>query len=124
MDAGHGLKDVDDFILTLIRHPAFSEKVKPTRLLSAATRSYQPVLDRLLYRWLCDVPGFIDVRKVWRNTSQFMCGTFRDFFEQLFPLVRALNQKLLAGKAFRVLPCDPPLDWDAGEKPCGLPQRF
>src|SRR5580698_4580572 len=71
MDAGHGLKDVDDFILSLIRHPAFSEKVNDIAV-ECGNSLYQPLLDRYIAGE--DVP-FTDVRKVWRNTSQFMCGT-------------------------------------------------
>src|ERR1700744_6198029 len=40
-----------------------------------------------------------------------MCST-SGFFEQLFPLVRAINQKLPSGKRIRVLAGDPPVNWD------------
>jgi hypothetical protein len=40
-----------------------------------------------------------------------MCGT-SGFFEQFFPLVRAINRKLPPGKRLRVLAGDPPIDWD------------
>ena len=119
MDAGHGMKDADDFILTLIRHPAFSEKVNDIAV-ECGNSLYQPVLDRYIARE--DVP-FTDVRKVWRNTSQYMCGT-SGFFEQLFPLVRALNQKLPAGKRLRVLAGDPPLDWDQVKSRADFPKGF
>lgn len=52
-----------------------------------------------------------EVRKVWRNTTQAMCNG-SGFFEQCFPLVRAINQKLPPGKRLRVLAGDPPIDWD------------
>jgi len=45
---------------------------------------------------------FTEVRKVWRNTTQSMCGQ-SGFFEQFFPLVRAINQKLATTKRLRVL---------------------
>jgi hypothetical protein len=54
---------------------------------------------------------FTEVRKVWRNTKQSMCGR-SGFFEQFFPLVRAVNQKLTPTKRLRVLAGDPPIDWD------------
>jgi hypothetical protein len=54
---------------------------------------------------------FTEVRKVWRNTTQPMCG-MSGFFEQFFPLVRAINQKLPPGKRLRVLAGDHPIDWD------------
>ena len=40
-----------------------------------------------------------------------MCG-MSGFFEQVFPLVRAINQKLPPAKRLRVLAADPPIDWD------------
>ena len=54
---------------------------------------------------------FAEVRKVWRNTTQSMCGQ-SGFFEQFFPLVRAINQKLPTTKRLRVLAGDPPIDWE------------
>jgi hypothetical protein len=38
MSEGHGMKDVDDFILSLIRNPAFSDKVNDIEVECAATR--------------------------------------------------------------------------------------
>jgi hypothetical protein len=40
-----------------------------------------------------------------------MCGE-SGFFEQFFPLVRAINQKLRPAKRLRVLAGDPPIDWE------------
>jgi hypothetical protein len=107
MPEAHGLKDVDDFIFSLIRNPAFAEKVNDVAV-ECGNSLYQPVLDRYIAGE--DVP-FTEVRKVWRNTTQPMCGA-SGFFEQLFPLVRAINQKLPPGKRLRVLAGDPPIDWD------------
>ncbi len=104
---GHGIKDVDDFIFSLIRNPAFAEKVNDIEV-ECGNSLYQPVLDRYVAGE--DVP-FTEVRKVWRNTTQPTCGT-SGFFEQFFPLVRAINQKLPPGKRLRVLAGDPPIDWD------------
>ena len=107
MPEGHRLKDVDDFVLSLIRNPAFPEKVNDIAV-ECGNSLYQPILDRYIAGE--DVP-FTEVRKVWRNTTVTMCG-MSGFFEQLFPLVRAINQKLPAGKRVRVLAGDPPIDWD------------
>src|ERR1035438_3495037 len=104
---GHGMKDIDDFILSLIREPAFSGKVNDIAV-ECGNSLYQPILDR--YVAGDDVP-FTEVRKVWRNTTQPMCG-MSGFFEQFFPLVRAINQKMPPGKRLRVLAGDPPIDWD------------
>ena len=103
----HGMKDVDDFILSLIRNPAFPEKVNDIEV-ECGNSLYQRTLDRYIAGE--DVP-FTEVRKVWRNTTQPMCG-MSGFFEQFYPLVRAINQKLPPGKRLRILAGDPPIDWD------------
>ena len=107
MPEAHGLKDLDDFILTLIRTPALTEKVNDIEV-ECGNSLYQPVLDRYIAGE--DVP-FKDVRKVWRNTTQDMCGT-SIFFEEFFPIVRRVNQKLPQDKRIRVLAGDPPIDWE------------
>jgi hypothetical protein len=107
MPEGEGWQDQGDFILTLIRTPAFPDKVNDIEV-ECGNSLYQPVLDRYIAG--DDVP-FIEVRKVWRNTTQPACGA-SGFFEELFPLVRAVNQKLPPAKRLRVLAGDPPIDWD------------
>jgi hypothetical protein len=107
MPEAHGFKDVDDFILSLIRNPAFPKKVNDI-VVECGNSLYQPVLDRYIAGE--DVP-FTEVRKVWRNTTQAMCGT-SGFFEQFFPLVRAINRKLPPAERLRVLAGDPPIDWE------------
>lgn len=107
MPEAHGTKDLDDFIFLLIRSPEFPEKVNDIAV-ECGNSLYQSVLDRYITGE--DVP-FTEVRKVWRNTTVAMCGT-SGFFEQFFPLVRAINEKLPAGKRLRVLAGDPPVDWD------------
>jgi hypothetical protein len=107
MPAAHGDKDVDDFIFSLIRNPEFPEKVKDIAV-ECGNSLYQPILDRYIAGE--DVP-FAEVQKVWRNTTQPMCG-ISGFFEQFFPLVRAINQALPPVRRLRVLAADPPIDWD------------
>src|SRR5215471_9712461 len=107
MPAAHGLKDLDDLILTLIRDSNFPKKVNDIEI-ECGNSLYQNLLDR--YTSGADVP-FRDVQKVWRNTSQPPCSR-SGFYEQLVPLVRAMNQKLPRDKGLRVLAADPPLDWD------------
>jgi len=119
LPAAHGFKDVDDFIFALIRDPAFSEKVNDIAV-ECGNSFYQPVLDRYIAGE--DVP-FVEARKAWRNTSQFMCST-SPFFEQLFPLVRALNQKVPSAKRLRVLACDPAIDWEQIKTRADYPKGF
>lgn len=103
----HGNKDLDDFILTLLRNPAFPDKVNDIAA-ECGNSLYQPILDRYIAG--DDVP-LSEVRPVWRNTTQAACGVSA-FYEELFPLVRRINQKLPIGKRLRVLACDPPVDWN------------
>jgi hypothetical protein len=112
MPVDHGEKDLDDFILLLIRNPAFLEKVNDIAV-ECGNSLYQPVLDRYIAGE--DVP-FREVQKVWRNTTQPACG-LSGFYEQLFPLVRVINQKLPTGKRLRVLAGDSPIDWDQIKTP-------
>ena len=107
MPEAHGMKDVDDFILSLIRDPTFPKKVNDIEV-ECGNSHYQPILDRYIAG---DDVAFAEVRKVWRNTTQSMCGQ-SGFFEQFFPLVRAINQKLPPAERLRVLAGDPPIDWD------------
>jgi hypothetical protein len=107
MPAAHGLKDPDDLILTLIRNPTFPTKARDIEI-ECGNSLYQDLLDR--YTSGADVP-FREVQKVWRNTTQPACGR-SGFYEQLVPLVRAINQKLPREKALRVLAADSPIDWD------------
>jgi hypothetical protein len=57
-----------------------------------------------------------EVRQVWRNTTQPMCGV-SGFYEELFPLVRRINQTLPPEKKLRVLAGDPPIDWSKVKTP-------
>lgn len=104
---GHGMKDIDDFILALVRDPKFPDQVNDIAV-ECGNSLYQAVLDQYIAG--TDVP-FDNVRKVWRDTTQStMCGR-SEFFEELFPLVRAINQRRPPRKRLRVLAGDPPIDW-------------
>jgi hypothetical protein len=109
MPEDHGLKDLDDLIFALIRNPAFPAKVNDV-VVECGNSRYQSVLDRYIAGE--DVP-LTEARKVWRNTTQPICGVWGfGFFEQLYPLLRAINLKLPLEKRLRVLAGDPPIDWD------------
>lgn len=106
MGAAHGNQDLDDFILNLIRSPALPGKINDI-VVECGNSLYQPILDRYIAGE--DVP-LDQARQVWRNTTQPMCSVSA-FYEELFPLVRRINQRLSPGKRFRVLAGDPPVDW-------------
>jgi len=106
MGAAHGNKDLDDFILDLIRNPALPGKNSDIAV-ECGNSLYQPILDRYIAG---DNVALSDVRQVWRNTTQPMCGVSA-FYEQFFPLVRRINQRLPPEKKLRILAGDPPIDW-------------
>ena len=107
MPQGHGMQDLNDFIVSLIRNPGFSEKVNGIEV-EFGNSLYQPMLDR--YIGGEDV-SFTELQKVWRKMGQPASGA-SGFVEQFFPLVRALNQKLPPERRLRVLAGDPAVDWD------------
>jgi hypothetical protein len=107
MPQGHGMQDLNDFIFSLIRTPAFSEKVNDIEF-ECGNSLYQPILDRYIAG---EDVQFTEVQKVWRKMGQPACGA-SGFVEQFFPLVRALNRKLAPGRRLRVLAGDSPVNWD------------
>jgi hypothetical protein len=107
MTAAHGNKDLDDFILHLIRNPEFPSKINVIAV-ECGNSLYQPTLDKYIAG--ADIP-LSEARQVWRNTSQAMCG-LSGFYEQLFPLIRRINQSLPPARKLRVLACDPPINWN------------
>jgi hypothetical protein len=112
MSAAHDNKDLDEFVLHLIRNSAFPQKVSVIAV-ECGNALYQQTLDRYIDG--DDVP-LREVRKVWRNTTQIMCG-LSGFYEQFFPLVRRINESLPSGKKIRVLACDTPIDWSGIKTP-------
>ena len=109
MPAAHGEKDIDDFILTLIRDPRFPNTVNDI-VVECGNMRLQPVLDRYIAG---EDVAFTEVQHVWRDTTvQQMCGA-SGFYEQLYPLVRAINRKLPASQRLRIVAADPPIDWSA-----------
>jgi hypothetical protein len=106
MNPSEGCKDVDDFILALIRNPAFPDKVNDIAV-EGGNSLYQSLLDRYIAGE--DVP-LSEAQQAWRNTTQPACD-FSTLYPELFPLVRRINEKLATGKKLRVLALDPPIDW-------------
>jgi hypothetical protein len=106
ISAAHGNKDLDDFLLKLIRNPAFPGKVNDV-VVECGNSLYQSTLDRYIAGGEVPLP---EVRQVWRNTTQAMCG-LSAFYEELFPLIRRINQTLPPEKQLRVLAGDSPIDW-------------
>lgn len=106
MGAAHGNQDLDQFILNLIRNPELPSKINDI-VVECGNSLYQPILDRYIAG---DGVPLDEARQVWRNTTQPSCSVSA-FYEELFPLVRRINQRLSPGKRFRVVAADPPVDW-------------
>lgn len=120
MPAAHGEKDIDDLILSLIRDPRFPASVNDV-VVECGNVRYQPILDRYIAGE--NVP-FTEVQHVWRDTTvQQMCGA-SGFYEELFPLVRSLNQHLPATSRLRIVAADPPIDWSKIRSPEDLTPFF
>jgi hypothetical protein len=108
MNSAHRMKDLDDFILALVRHPAFPDAVDDI-VVECGNSQYQAVLDRYIAG---ENVSLAEARQVWRNTTQPMCSVSA-FYEQLFPLIRRINERLPAAGRLRVIAADPPIDWAA-----------
>jgi hypothetical protein len=111
----NGDKDLDDFVLRLLRDPALPAKVDDIAV-ECGNSHYQPLLDRYIAGG--DV-ALSEVRKVWRNTTQPYCG-LSAFYQALFPLVRRINEKLPPSDRLRVLAADPPVDWSTATRASDL----
>lgn len=106
------MQDLDALIFSLIRNPAFSEKVNMI-VFESGNSLYQLILDRYIAGE--NVP-FTEVQKVWRKMGQPAAGA-SPFVEQFYPLVRALNQKLPPERRIRVLRSSGRLG--SNQRPCG-----
>jgi hypothetical protein len=103
----YGNKDLDNFILDLLRNPALPGKVNDIAVECGNSR-FQPLLDRYIAGGNVSLS---EVQKVWRDTTQALNCGLSAFWQELFPLVRRINQTLPPNKKLRVLACDLPVDW-------------
>ena len=104
MPAAHGEKDMDDFLVSLLRDPRFPAAVNDI-VIECGNMRLQAVLDRYIAG---EEVLFAEVRHVWRDTTvQQMCET-SGFYEQLIPLIRALNRTLPANARLRVVAAGSP----------------
>ncbi len=106
MSPDHGLKDADDFVISLIRNPALPYTVNDIAV-EGGNSLYQPLLDRYIAGG--DVP-LSQVQQAWQNTTQPNVG-YSLLYQELSPLVRRINATLPQARKLRVLACDPPIDW-------------
>ncbi len=104
----HWSRTQHEFIATLIRHPAFPNKVNDI-VVEFGNAKYQPIMDRYIAG---DTVARNQLRQVWRNTTQTSMPWDVPIYEQFFATVRAVNQRLPKQKRLRVLLGDPPVDWE------------
>lgn len=104
----HGLQNHHDVLEMLLDDPRIPEVVDDI-VIEFANSLYQPTIDH----FIAGQPvNNVDLRPVWRNTTQSPGGTWdQPVYEQFFRTVRAVNWTLAADKEIRVLAGDPPIDW-------------
>jgi len=104
----HGLQELYDFLDTLVRTPAFADKVNDI-VVECGNARYQDVMDRYVAGG--DVPPS-EFQKIWRTSTQMPEITFDSpIYEHLFVTIREVNRGLSGNKQLRVLLGDPPIDW-------------
>jgi hypothetical protein len=96
----HGTKDINDFFLSLVRHPAVLHSINDI-VVEGLDSDLQPTIDQYIAG--ADVP-IEDAKQLWREGSD---GA-NDFKAQLFQLVRRINLKLPPASRVRVLAAEPP----------------
>jgi D-alanyl-D-alanine carboxypeptidase len=104
----HGNKDVDDFVLTLVRDPRFPRTVNDI-VVEGVSSLRQSVLDRYVAGE--DVP-LPELQHFWRSAMS-AAGTGSNFYPQLIAIIRRVNRTLPAASRVRVLGGEPPIDWFA-----------
>jgi len=97
-----------EFIASLIRDPAFANKVNDI-VVEFGNAKYQPIMDRYIAG---ETVARTELQQVWRNTTQITLLWEAPIYEQFFATVRAVNEHLPGQKRLRVLLGDPPLDWE------------
>lgn len=101
----HNTRDLNDFVLSLVRHPAFPNAVNDI-VVEGNNSLLQATLDRYIAGE--DLP-MAEARRLWRDNTVAGGGT--DFQAHLFQLIRRINQSRPPTKRLRVLAGEPPVDW-------------
>jgi len=104
----HPLQDEHQFILDLIRDPAFPEKATDI-VVEFGNARYQDLVDGYVSGANVSLD---ELKGTWQNTTQPMAWD-ADCYQTFFTAVRAVNQRLSPAKRLRVVLADPPIDWNA-----------
>jgi hypothetical protein len=102
----HGTKDLNDFVLALVRHPGFA-RVANDIVVECLNSRLQLLLDR--YVAGDDLPPE-QAQALWRDQTHPPCSV-DDFHQDLIQLVRRINQGLPAPRRLRIVAGEPALDW-------------
>lgn len=103
----HGNAESKDLLAQLIRQPGFAGKVNDL-VIEFGNARYQNVIDRYIAG--AAVPRDV-LRATWEETTQISGIWSLPMYEEMLADIRAVNMALPAGKRFRVLLGDPPVDW-------------
>lgn len=114
----HGSRTEHDFILALLQHPAFPNKVNDI-VVEFGNAFYQPLMDRYTAG---EEVAATEIRQVWRNTGVTSMAWDVPVYERFFATVRAVNKRLPKKKQLRVLLGDPPYDWSRIKSRADVPR--
>jgi hypothetical protein len=104
----HGLQNHHDLLDALLNDPRLPGVIDDI-VIEFGNALYQDTIDRFIAGQPVDN---VELREVWRNTTQSPLMTFDEpVYEQFFRTVRAVNWTRPPHKQIRVLAGDPPLDW-------------
>jgi hypothetical protein len=104
----HGLQNHHDVLDLLLTDPRVPDVIDDI-VIEFGNALYQDTIDRFIAGRPVDN---VELRKVWRNTTQSPLMTFDEpVYEQFFRTVRAVNWTRPPEKQIRVLAGDPPIDW-------------
>jgi len=107
----HWNRTQHDFIVSLIEHPTFPDKVNDI-VVEFGSAKYQNMMDKYIAG---ETVPHTELRQAWRNTTQPTAVWDVPLYERFFATVRAVNQKAPKAKKLRVLLGDPPIDWYAAK---------
>jgi len=103
----HRLEQDKAFLLSLIRDPGFSRRVKDIAV-EFGNAHYQKALDRYIAG---NSLPMAELRKIWRDTRVVNGLWEAPIYGQFLAAVREVNQKLPKRRRARVLACAPPINW-------------
>jgi hypothetical protein len=106
LSPSHGVRNVDEFLISLLCNPRLPHVVNDI-VAENGNSLYQPLVDEYVAGG--DVP-LAEVQQAWRNGLN-AAGAYSTFYQQVYPLVRRINQRLPRERKLRVLACEPPIDW-------------